>query len=131
MAKQTAAPPNPIQNYQAAVNANPNSAEAHSNLGWGHYGQKQFAEALKAFQEALRLNSRLVDANYGRALALKESGAKKEALAAFEQVAALLPDMEDRVRAGMLLRLTHGHINQINKGDWGIAKELYHREGEG
>ena len=130
MAKQTAAPTNnPIENYQATVNANPNSAEAHSNLGWGYYGQKQFAEALKAFQEALRLNPKLVDAHYGRALALKESGAKIEAVAAFEQVAALAPLMEDTVRAGMLLRLAHGHINQINKGDWGLAKELYHREG--
>ena len=31
--------PNALDNYKAAASANPTSAEAQSNLGWGQYGQ--------------------------------------------------------------------------------------------
>ncbi len=117
---------NVIETYRAAVTANPRSAEAHCNLGWGHYGQKQFAEAIREFQEALILDANWLDAHYGLALAHKGAGAKLEAVAAFEKVAALAPQMEDKVRGGMLLRLAHGQVNQLNKGDWDLDKELRH-----
>lgn len=119
---------NVIDTYRAAVTASPNNAEAHSNLGWGHYGQKQFAEAIQEFQEALRLDANWVDAHYGLGLALKGAGSKMEAVAAFEKAAALAPQMEDRVRGAMLMRLAHGQINQLKKGDWDLDKELRHHE---
>ena len=121
-------PPNPLEKYRAEVTANPGSAEAHANLGWGYYSQKQTEEALKEFREALRLNPSLVDAQYGFGLALKESGAKTEAVAAFEKVVALAAGLEDHVRGNMLTRLAHGHMNYINKGNWDLAKEIFHRE---
>jgi tetratricopeptide (TPR) repeat protein len=117
-----------IETYRAAVTANPNSAGAHCNLGWGYYGQRQFAEAVKAFQDALRFDANWVDAHYGLGLALKGAGSKMEAVAAFEKAASLAPQMEDRVRGAMLLRLTHGQINQLKKGDWDLDKELRHHE---
>ena len=117
---------NVVENYRAAVTANPASAEARCNLGWGYYGHKQFAEAIKEFQEALALDANWLDAHYGLALAQKGAGAKPAAVAAFEKVAALASQIEDKVRGGMLLRLAHGQINQLNKGDWDIDKELRH-----
>jgi tetratricopeptide (TPR) repeat protein len=117
-----------LENYRAAVSANPQSAEAHCNLGWGHYGQKQYAEAVKEFQEALRLDVNWVDAYYGLGLSQKGMGAKPDAVAAFEKAAKLAAQMEDRVRGGMLLRLAHGQINQLQKGDWDLDKELRHHE---
>jgi tetratricopeptide (TPR) repeat protein len=119
---------NVIDAYRAAVTASPNSAEAHSNLGWGYYGQKQFAEAIKEFQEALARDANWVDAYYGLGLAQKGAGAKTEAVAAFEKAAALAPQMEDRVRGSMLMRLAHGQVNQLKKGNWDLDKELRHRE---
>ncbi len=119
---------NILDHYRAAVAANPTSAEAHANLGWGYYGQKQYAEAIKEFQEALSLDTNWLDAYYGLGLAHKGAGSKVEALAAFEKAAALAPGLPDLVRGHMLTRLAHGHINAIKTGDWDLDKELRHRE---
>src|SRR5215831_11644377 len=81
----------PIDNYQAAVAVNPNSAEAHSNLGWGYYGQHQYDEATKSFRQALTLDRNLLDAHYGLALTLKEAGSGPEAVGEFETVVKLAP----------------------------------------
>jgi len=110
------------------VTASPNSGEAHSNLGWGFYGQRQYAEAIQEFRHALSLDRNLIDAHYGLGLALKESGAGAEAVPTFETVLALAPQLENAVRATMLSRLAQGHINQIKIGDWKLDKELRHHE---
>ena len=116
--------PNPLENYRAAVTADPHSAAAHNNLGWGLYGQKQLAEAVKELQEAIRLDGQLFDAHYGLGLAYKASGAKAEAITEFRAAYDLAGHLEDRVRGQMLRHLLHGHINQLNTGDWGLDKEL-------
>jgi tetratricopeptide (TPR) repeat protein len=121
--------PNNIESYQAAVAANPQSAEAHSNLGWGYYGQEQYAEAIKEFNEALALDANWVDAHYGLGLTLRVTGAKAEAVEAFNKAAKLAPQMADKVRGAMLMRLAHGQINQMKTGDWDLDKELRHHEG--
>ena len=123
-----ATPANPLEKYRIAVDANPQSAEAHSDLGWGYYGQKQYAEAVNEYKEALRLDPNLLDAHWGLALTLKESGSKVEAIAAFEKAVGLASKVENKARGHMLIRLAHGHINQLNKGDWDLDKELRHRE---
>ena len=110
----------PIDNYQAAVAVNPNSAEAHSNLGWGYYGQHQYDEATKAFRQALTLDGNLLDAHYGLALTLKEAGAGPEAVAEFETVVKLAPQDSNAVRGQMLTRLAKGHINRITSGNWNL-----------
>jgi len=121
-------PPSVLDKYRAAVTTNPKSAEAHSNLGWGLYGQKQHAEAVKEFETALTLDPGWVDAHYGLGLAHKSAGATAEAIAAFEKVMALAPRLPDVVRAHMLSRLAHGHVNEIRSGDWDLDKELRHYE---
>lgn len=118
-------PPNPIENYRAAVTANPHSAVAHTNLGWGLYGQKQLAEAIKEFQEALRLEALSFDAQYGLGLAHKAMGAKAEAVAAFRAAHALAEQLDNLARSQMLRHLLHAHINQLTTGDWGLDKELH------
>lgn len=122
------ASPTLLENYRAAVTANPESAEAHSNLGWGFYGQRQYAEAIETYRQALSLDRNLIDAHYGLGLALKESGAGQEAIPAFETVLSLAPQLENTVRGTMLQRLARGHINQIMSGDWKLDKELRQHE---
>ncbi len=118
------APATAIDSYLAAVKSNPNSAEAHSNLGWGYYGQRKYSEAAEAFHQALSLDRNMTDAHYGLALALKESGAPQEAVAEFEAVVKLAPQDENAVRGQMLARLARGHINQIQSGDWSLDTDL-------
>ena len=118
------AQPNTIDNYQAAVKSNPNSAEAYCNLGWGYYGQRKHDDAIKAFQQALALDRNLTDGHYGLGLALKESGAGPDAVAEFEAVMKLAPQDQNTVRGTMLGRLAQGHINQIKGGDWSIDTDL-------
>jgi tetratricopeptide (TPR) repeat protein len=116
--------PNAIETYQAAVTANPNSAEAYSNLGWGYYGQRKFDEAITAFRQALALDRNYTDGHYGLGLTLKESGAGKEAVLAFEAVLKLAPQDANNIRGQMVSRLARGHINRINSGDWGLNTDI-------
>jgi tetratricopeptide (TPR) repeat protein len=116
--------PDLLAKYQSAVTANPQSAEAQCNLGWGYYGLRQYDEAIKALREATRLEPGNIDAQYGLALALKEAGNTVEAIAAFEVVVHLAPQSTNMVRGQMLARLAKGHINQINSGDWSLDIDL-------
>src|SRR5712692_317294 len=118
--------PNTIENYQAAVTSNPNSAEAYSNLGWGYYGQRKYEGAATAFRQALSLDRNLTDAHYGLGLTLKESGAGQDAVAEFEAVVKLAPQDQNAVRGQMVARLARGHINRIKSGDWGLDADIFH-----
>ena len=116
--------PHTIENYQAAVTSNPTSAEAHSNLGWGYYGQRKFDPAAQAFRQALSLDRNLIDGHYGLGLTLKESGATEAAVPEFEAVVTLAPQDQNVVRGQMLARLARGHINRIKRGDWGLGTDI-------
>src|SRR5215510_5760307 len=116
--------PNAIATYQAAVSSNPNSAEAQSNLGWGYYGQRKFDDAIAAFRQALTLDRNYLDAHYGLALTLKESGAGQDAVPEFETVLNLAPQDANTIRGQMLSRLARGHINRIKSGDWGLNTDI-------
>lgn len=115
-----------LEKYRAAVAANPQSADAHANLGWGHYGLGQVMEALKAMQAALALDPRHFEAQYGLALVHKASGSNAEAVAAFERALALAGQLTDPIRAQMLQRLIRGQINEINTGDWNLGAHESH-----
>jgi Tfp pilus assembly protein PilF len=113
-----------VEEYRQAVAANPKSAEAYANLGWGLYGEDKWDEAVKAFTEALSLEAGNVDALYGLALTHKIAGAKTEAVTTFNATLAQLPKLEDQMRGNVLKRLAHGHINLIQSGDWKLSSVL-------
>jgi protein O-GlcNAc transferase len=121
--------PNTIAAYQAAVKADPNSADAYGNLGWGYYGQRKYDDAAQAFRQALALDRNLTDGHYGLGLTLKESNAPQAAVAEFEAVVKLAPQDPNAVRGQMLARLARGHINQITSGDWSL--DTYLKRGAG
>lgn len=117
-----------LEAYRAAAKANPSDAGAQADLGWGLYGVGQRAEAAEQFKRALAIDMNHVDAHYGLGLASKALGLKEPAIAAFDKVATLATQLDDLVRGGMLRRLAHGHVNDMNVGDWQLAAEIWHRQ---
>ena len=67
---------------------------------------------------------RHIDALYGLALTRKCSGAKVEAVKAFNAALAQLPTLEDQTRSNVLRRLARGHINFIQSGEWKLRNVL-------
>ena len=116
--------PYAIETYQSAVSANPNSAEAYSNLGWGYYGLRKFDDAIEAFRQALSLDRNYTDAHYGLGLTYKEAGKGQDAVPEFEAVVKLAPQDTNNIRGQMLSRLARGHINRINSGNWGLNTDI-------
>lgn len=106
-----------LEKYQQDVAANPNSADARSNLGWGYYGLRQYHEAIREFQKATSLQPDHIDAQWGLALSLKGAGRRDEAIAAFQRALDLLRLVkeEDRDRAAILRRQAQSHLNDLQK----------------
>lgn len=115
-------PANPLPKYQAEAAAHPQDADVQAGLGWAYYGQRQFAEAIKTFQEALKLNSDHLEATYGLGLAHKMAGSTGLAVQTFETAAALAARIEDHDRHKMLTRLIGGQLNELQTGDWNLSE---------
>jgi tetratricopeptide (TPR) repeat protein len=113
-----------VEEYRQAAAANPQSAEAHANLGWGYYGVDKWDDAIREFNEALRLEPGHVDALYGLALTRKCAGAKLEAVNSFNATLEQLPKLQDHMRGNVLRRLAYGHINLIQSGEWKLSSIL-------
>jgi tetratricopeptide (TPR) repeat protein len=105
----------------------PQSAEDYLRLGWVDHGKANETAAEEEFQRAIQLSPALIDAYFGLALALKAQGRKQESIKIFQKVIELLDkDLSiDKTRHAVLRRLTHGHINQLESGDWGLEKEVW------
>ena len=114
----------PVEEYRQALAADPKSAEAHANLGWGLYGDGQWEAAIQEFSEALSLDAGQVDALYGLGLTRKAAGAKPEAAAAFEKAIPMFGILEDKSRSLMLTRLARGHINMLRTGHWALSSSI-------
>ena len=63
-----------IQDYNKAIQLNPNYAEAYNNRGWAYYCLKQYGKALKDFEKALELNPNFTLAKNNREVCLKAMG---------------------------------------------------------
>ena len=109
-----------LEQYRSTVAADPQSAAAHTDLGWGYYGRDQWVEAIEAFKQALQLDDQRLEALYGLGLALKANGAKTEAVAALEKTLPLVSALPDPAQQQMLKRLIAGHLNIIKTGAWNL-----------
>jgi tetratricopeptide (TPR) repeat protein len=122
------APSGVVKQYEAELAAHPDSVEAQCNLGWGHYGERRYNEAVDVFKEALKQDAGSVDVLYGLGLSLKEAGRHDEAIPVFIQVMRLAPQKAPGARGMMLARLARGHINQIKTGDWDLDEDIRYEE---
>jgi tetratricopeptide (TPR) repeat protein len=95
--------------------------------GWLYFSKNQYDLAAGDFRHALASEENNADGWYALGLALKGSGATSKAVEAFEHVLGLVGKLEDKQRANILTRLTHGQINQLKTGDWNLEKEVWKR----
>ncbi len=105
----------------------PQSAADFLRLGWVFHGKSNEIAAEENFRKAISLSPALIDAFYGLGLTLKAQGRRQEAVKTFGEVISLLDtDISiDRTRRAILRRLTLGHINLLESGDWGLEKEIW------
>jgi tetratricopeptide (TPR) repeat protein len=77
---------------RAAIRLQPDSAEAHTNLGiaLGDLGKTE--EAIAAYREAIRLKPDLAEAHTNLGIALYRQGKLAEAIAAYREAVRLKPD---------------------------------------
>jgi tetratricopeptide (TPR) repeat protein len=94
--------------------------------GWLFYGKQYYDKAIDDFSSALLKDPDNPDTIYALGLAYKTSGYSQKAIDTFEKVLLYLDKYQDAVEARMLLRLVHGHINQLKSGDWNLEKEIWH-----
>jgi tetratricopeptide (TPR) repeat protein len=102
-----------LAEYRAAADANPDSVEAQTNLGWGLYGEGRYADAIPLFEKAIALNDGFFDAYYGMALTCKKAGQTEPAIAAFEKAQSLLASIEDKNRALLMNRIILTHLASL------------------
>ncbi|MBI5328569.1 MAG: tetratricopeptide repeat protein [Deltaproteobacteria bacterium] len=74
-----------ISAYNESLRLNPQSAEAHSNLGFAYFDKGNIEQAIAEQQKALAVNPKLAHAFYGLALAYEKKGNKQEAIKNLEE----------------------------------------------
>jgi tetratricopeptide (TPR) repeat protein len=93
-----------IQNYQRALQLDPNDAEAHCDLGGVLAHQGQFTEAMEHCEQALQLNPDDAQARNNLGFALASQGNWNQAVLDFERAVALNPKYADaQVNLGVAL----------------------------
>ena len=70
----------------------PKAAGDSIALGWRHYADHKYAEAEAAFRNAIGLDSRLIDAQYGLAMAYARQGEREKALEALKKAQMMVKD---------------------------------------
>lgn len=93
--------------FHRVLALNPALPEAHANMGFAYLGLRNYPAAQRFFETAIGLSPSQINARYGRALALFEQGAVKEAREEMQRFADLAPDTDRfRERARAWLRDT-------------------------
>ncbi len=84
-----------IAAYRQAIALEPNSAEAHGNLGNALKGKRQFEGAIAAFRQAIALDPRQANARFNLGVILRSQGQLDEAIAIFREVIVLNPNVPE------------------------------------
>jgi len=80
-----------IEQFQKAVEINPNDAQIRSNLGGAFLQKNQTDEAIEQFQKALEIKSNYADARNNLGVALLQKGQVDEAMGQFQKVLEIKP----------------------------------------
>src|SRR5664279_3248166 len=89
----------------------PHSSAEYLERGWLFYSHQRFEQAEADFRQVLQQEPENTDAWYSLGLALKALGKGPQAIDAFSRVDQTITTIEDRQRAVIILRLSHGQVN--------------------
>jgi cytochrome c-type biogenesis protein CcmH/NrfG len=112
---------------EASASANPRDADIRLRLGWGYYGAGRLDRAEGAFQEARRLLPDDPEPYFALGLTFKKVGKAAEAVSAFRDASQRTSHLKDKARAAILRRLSLGHINFLERGEWDLEREVWGR----
>ena len=109
---------------------NPQTAAEYLQRGRAYHAREEYQKAEDDFRQAISLDTHDLESHFALGLTLKVRGRKDEAASSFEHVLKRLEEgaIEEPARATMLKRLTVGHINELQKGDWDLEKEIWRRD---
>ncbi len=98
----------------------PRAADQLVESGWNYYSKKEWNQAEDQFKKALEITPDNVDTMYALGMTQQAAGRKEAAIQTFEKVIQMLDGLKEKdpVRALMLDRLSHGHINRMKIGEW-------------
>ncbi len=83
--------PEAIEAYQRAIEADPDFADAHCNLGTVYYNQNRRAEARRCFERALEIEPKHVESHLNLATVFEEEGRSESALSHYKLALAADP----------------------------------------
>lgn len=123
------APSSPNSEELPSTSSSPTYAEFYRQ-GWALHASGKQDAAEENLRKAIDLEPESVDAYYTLGLTLKAQDRRREAVEAFRKVLSLIEAgvIEHNARSEMVRRLSLGHINQIEQGDWNLEKEIWQRK---
>ncbi len=80
-----------IEEYNKALELNPNVSELHNNLGYAYLDKGEIEQAIMEQKKALDLDPNLANAYYGLALALEKRGDTQGAIKQWEKYLEIAP----------------------------------------
>jgi len=104
-----------VENYQQAIDLEPNYTGHYLALGMIHLKAKQPVSAVKCFEKALEINPELVDAWIQRALAKRAQQRMPEALSSINQALSLAPEHKEARKTAALLNFENGKYRESEK----------------
>ncbi len=81
-----------LEDYNQAIEANPENSEAYNNRGNAYFFLNQPEEAIKNYNQAIKLNPELSRAYYNRGFAYQRQGKTELAVKDFNKTLSLNPD---------------------------------------
>ncbi len=125
-----------LESVDAYLRENPQDAAAWNVKGVFHAQRKEFGDAFRALDQAIRLDSELAAAHSNRGRVLLTLGSEKasESLKSFDRALELKPDELDTLRDKALALRALGRaedeidiykkMSELNKEEWGIWLRL-------
>src|SRR5262249_11801807 len=86
-----------LKDFRRAVQLVPKNAQFHANRAYAHAGKQEFEQAIRCYDEALRLTPGVADWHYRRGLALEQHGDAARADEDYVQAVRLDPSYRNLV----------------------------------
>ncbi len=113
-----------MDNLERSKSPNQSNLALH---GWEKYARKEYDQAEIDLRAALDIDPNDIDTQFALGLTLKAKGQGHEAIKYFQNVISLINRIDDPARAQMMRRITSGHINDIQIGNWNPEGEIWQK----